>query len=231
MTDAERISPMLAVASGSAGDVVFSRNQHGPYTRPRTPPVQPDTAQQINARNAFATANQLWPTLSPARRAGWTKYAQATGWWKNPVPCGPLQGNVAFARCQVPRIINGQATVLDPPTIFALPEYTLPRIVVSASAPSLQVSFYLAPEPWVHTNGCFLTIASQAPVAGTVNFYAGPYQRLAIITGSSGSPPTNPVQSSWFSPALAGQKVPFELRLCLADGRASRPRRLLITAT
>ena len=64
--------------SGSVGGVVASHNKGGAYLRNRTVPTNPNSARQLTARMALASASQAWAVLTQVQRDGWNAYAAAT---------------------------------------------------------------------------------------------------------------------------------------------------------
>lgn len=64
--------------SGSAADIVASRNRFGQYNRTRATPVQPRTDRQVYIRGLMSDASQAWRSLTDELRAAWNAYASVT---------------------------------------------------------------------------------------------------------------------------------------------------------
>ncbi|MDP2660062.1 MAG: hypothetical protein Q8R28_04980 [Dehalococcoidia bacterium] len=63
-------------ARGSAGAIVYSRNQFGAYIRQKVSPVQPQTNRQTTVRQLFTTLAIRWGSvLTDAQRAAWLALA------------------------------------------------------------------------------------------------------------------------------------------------------------
>lgn len=60
--------------SGSLAAVVYSRNQFGQYTRPRTNPTQSAGADYY--RLAMTTGNSQWQSITDAQRLSWEQWAR-----------------------------------------------------------------------------------------------------------------------------------------------------------
>lgn len=61
--------------SGKMGGVVFARNKAGDYVRSLTKGINPRTAVQIKARNAFGAVTSLFRQLSASEKTLWQEFA------------------------------------------------------------------------------------------------------------------------------------------------------------
>lgn len=62
----------LAEIRGSQGGTTYSRNRFGNYTRNKTSPVNPRTANQSATRSLFGGIAAAWRTLAASQRQTWT---------------------------------------------------------------------------------------------------------------------------------------------------------------
>lgn len=73
-----KLGSIVAMASGSVGGTVFSRNRSGAYTRNRTMPVDPGTNSQNLQRGRFSCAVLAWRALTEAQRQAFNAKALVT---------------------------------------------------------------------------------------------------------------------------------------------------------
>ena len=67
--------PAVALASGKAGGVVFSRGRGGPYIRNYAIPITVTSARALAVKSAFSLASQAWNSLAANSRTAWDQYA------------------------------------------------------------------------------------------------------------------------------------------------------------
>jgi len=220
---------LLTASSGSAGDTVFSRNQHGPYTRPRTAPIDPGSARQLAVRAALSQCVTAWnTTLTQAEREAWDRYALAC------LQSSPLgrRTNVGgldmYVRSNVPRIQAAEVTLprVDvAPWLFDLGSFTpLNRVVLNVIDDTLHPVFDDT-DPWVTEAGAAMLFYLSALQPLTRNFWAGPYRFLGSLLGSD---PTLSSPATFSLPVPAG--IPARAfvrgRVTRSDGRLSHSFRL-----
>ena len=71
-------SHIASAVSGSVAGLTYSRNRSGAYLRNRTVPVNPNSDNQIAARNAMTNSSQLWRSQLGAVQEAWKLYADNT---------------------------------------------------------------------------------------------------------------------------------------------------------
>lgn len=220
---------LLTASSGAVGDLVFSHNQHGPYTRARTAPIDPATAAQLAVRAALAQCVTAWnATLTGPERRGWDAFALAVrtrtalGRSTNP------GGLAAFVRANVPRIqaaVGGSPRVDQAPALFTSAPFTpVTRVVLNVVDDTFH-PFFAESDPWSTESGAAMMFATSPPQPLTRNFWAGPYRFAGSLLGSNpflSSPGTIPLAF----PAVASERVFVRGRLTLADARISSAFRL-----
>lgn len=109
--------PLVSEARNRQGDVVFSRNRFGNYTRPYILTPNPGTSPQLAAVARMTAAGDAWRnTLTDHQRAAWRAYAAV-------VPFSDVfnqrffcTGYNFFARVFARLDAAGLATLTDPPT-------------------------------------------------------------------------------------------------------------------
>lgn len=71
-----KLGATIGDARGSAGAIVYSKNQFGAYIRQKVSPVQPRSTRQLAVRALFGGLAKVWASvLSDAQRMGWIALA------------------------------------------------------------------------------------------------------------------------------------------------------------
>ena len=222
-------SELLTASSGSLGEIVFSRNQHGPYLRARTFPTDPATARQAVVRAALAECVNAWKnTLTAAERRAWDTYALAVplrtalGRATNP------GGLASYIRANVPRLqaaVGGVSRVDQAPTSHNLGSYTpIQRVVLNFNDDTIH-PFFTDSDAWVDDTGAAMLFYASAPKPLTRNFWRGPYRYAGPLIGGDpqlSSPGTIPLPAG----ATVNQRVFVQGRVTQADARLSHTFRL-----
>lgn len=215
--------PLLAVASGSAGDLVASHNQYGPYTRRRVTPIDPATRLQDARRRHLANVSWRWINiLTAAQRRAWRTYA-ANMTYVNRVG-GPyrVHAQASFVRCNASRLDPAIGWVNDPPTIYSQPVWTQPAVDSMGTLGFVWITIDPADKWANHDNaGMFIFVSDKFSTA--INFFKGPFRLAGLIRGYSSSPPPilNWLTDPWG--AIAGDRRWARSYVVHADGRVSQP--------
>ena len=220
---------LLSASSGSVGNTVFARNQHGPYTRARTTPVDPATALQLAVRAALSQCVTAWnATLTEPERRGWDAFSLAVRTCNGLGISRNAGGLAMFVRANVSRIQAAEVSlprVDQAPTSFTSPPFTpLTRVVLNIIDDTLHPIFDQS-DAWATETGAAMLFWASPAVALTRNFYKGPYRYLGSLLGSDPtlqSPATFPLPA----PAGTGQHVFIRGRATRSDGRISHSFRL-----
>lgn len=219
-------SQVFTQASGSIGGQTFSHNKGGLYTRARTVPVNPATAQQQAVRNAMSQLAARWvSTLTNLQRADWLTYSQNVpliGPLGDPREVGALP---MYQRSNVSRLQAGLAVVDDAPTTFDLGDFTTPTMTASAIGNTISVTFDDS-DAWANEDDSALLVYASNAQNASINFFKGPYRLKSSIDGDSVTPPTTPAVVPLSYSLTAGQRVFAQFRATRADGRLSSVQRL-----
>lgn len=219
--------------SGSIGDTVFSHNQHGPYTRPRTTPAYPGSPLQLQMAQAMSFASIRWEATNQPLRDLWDAYAR-----DSPLrgPCGNLRtvtGREMYFRAGLVHWYNKtfNSPAPGPPRHAGFPGFKPVRILRVGVA-SYDVHFDDT-EPWVTAAKGFMQVqftntpTSQFP--NSINFFKGPYGGRITIDADPFTPPTSPFL--YFGARInAGFHRYARVRLLDAEGRLSNPQVLKVFA-
>lgn len=209
--------PWLASASGSAGTVTASRNEHGPFFRERVTPANPDTRRQRTVRLRFAAIHDWWVrNTSDAQKEAWCVYARSV----------PVRGRLGdkvyitgrnwFSRINLVRGNSHQSILLNPPTdltaagsALCLFKYTRTPQLLSVSRDTLQ-DFW--PEP-----GAVYSHYVTADYPTSIQSFKPPWLFLGTRPCVG---PAVVFLSLPFTPAT-GNRIFTRYRLQRADGRLS----------
>jgi len=175
---------MIAEARGSVGGTVFSRNQHGAYTRYRAVPVNPATARQTFVRQLVEDLQAFWrDTLTQAQRDAWEGYAAGSARVNKLGFQTFISGVNAYIAYNVFAIQCGLTRRDDAPTNTG-----------SAGAPLITISATVADGLRV-TGTSPLTAVGQAAAwyvspakPQTVNFFKGPFVSTVALNGVQATP-------------------------------------------
>lgn len=208
--------------SGNQGGIVWSHNRFGPYIRPRSIPVNPNTQRQVDARLRVKILSVRWNNiLTQIQRDAWDLYGRNV-----PVPGRfgterTLTGMNMYVRSNTAVMQAGLTIVDDAPIVFTLgsPEGSL---TATGSTATQQVSCaYDDGQAWVNEDGGAESFYQGRPVNAGIKFFGGPYRHIGSVLGDSTTPPTSPelLASAW--PFAAGQRGWLYSRIMRADGRLS----------
>ncbi len=223
------LDPILTVASGAVGDRVYARNQHGPYSRARTIPVDTASPRKDRVRTRFADIAGLWGSLlTPAQRDGWTTYGADLELRSRSARREHLTPQQLFMRSNLPRQIIALQVIADAPVIFRRPVTGAVGVSTPIGLGLLTIAFDNTQE-WANDNLGALVVFSGPMVSAGTNFFAGPYRRAGIIRGNVASPPMSP--RVVFDPfgVQPGSRKYFRCYVVTGDGRVSHAARGEVT--
>lgn len=214
--------PLLAQASGSVGGIVYSRNQFGPYTRPRTLPLDPSTSAQIAVRNALSECVTAWnDTLTQSEREAWDVFARRVQ-TRDALGRTTNAGGVAmYVRANVPRIQANETSlprVDQAPTLFRNGPFTAPIRTVLNIVDDTIHPFIDPFDAWNSEAGAAMLFYVSLPQPLSIHFYRGPYRyagpKLAAPFGPFRTPATIPIPF----PAGTDQRVFVRGRVTRSNG-------------
>ena len=213
-------SAMVTQASGSVGGMTFSHNRFGNYVRARAIPVNPNTVDQVNARNRFSYFAAQWRTLNAAARATWQTWADAVS---KTDPLGDPMFLTAFQwylSISTQRMQAGLTPITLAPIVLALTNLTTPSVSVVGGTDVVSV-IYDDTEPWAITDLGFLLVFAGRPQNPTRNFYRGPWRLGTIVLGETATPPTPPATFTSPFPTAPGLRQWFRFVAQDSTGRPS----------
>lgn len=176
-------------ASGSIAGNTYARNRFGNYIRPRTKPVNPNSAGQVLIRSALSFYAARWhDTLDAAQRIAWGTYAAAIAMKNRLGETVYLTGFNHFIRSNVVREQLNYAKCDDGPLELTLPEKD-PTFAVAAYVTPQQLSITWDDTlPWKLIAASAMGLWMGQPQAVTRNFFGGPWRLTGAIDAGSPTP-------------------------------------------
>lgn len=215
------LDEILTVRSGSIGNVVHSRNPHGPYTRARTVPADPNTGRQQGIRLRFGNVSRFWSgALSTERRTAWAAYAASVTLVNRIGVAHRLSGQQMFIRCNAARMTRRMGMVLDAPAPGSISTFGTVDYNRFQGIGLIRVNVDSADE-WRSETGAFLLVYIGQPRSADTHFYAGPWRLAGWIPGDAAIPPIGRTFNDPWGPAPGGMHTWGRSRVVRADGRAS----------
>lgn len=208
--------------SGSIAGDVHARNRFGNYTRPRTKPVNPQSARQMAIRAIVTALAEQWreSPMTAAMRTAWQTYASSFNWLNRLGEQVTLTGFNAYVQCNSAMLAAGGSRVDAGPTTLGLPgnDPTL-SCTISAATQKISCSFDDT-LTWADEDDGFMCIYMGQPQSPSRNFFGGPFRQAGQIAGNSVTPPSSPVATiDCPFTAIEGQKTWIEARIIRSDGR------------
>lgn len=215
---------------GSLGDTTFSRNKHGPYTKPRYFPDQTLTPRRAEIQEALAFVDDLWNTgLGDAGRAAWHAAANVMQRTKSPITPKAITGREFFIRVNMRLFLYDGNTLLIPPVIMPVEELTTVAAFADADAQTVAVSFEPDPVP----SGNALVIFATMPMS-VGRSTGGKLTRFISYAGPGNASPfdvTEPYTAVFGAPQ-PNSKIFFEMWLLnLTNGEYSVKQKATATVT
>lgn len=122
------LSALATAVSGSIGGITGSHNRGGMYLRSRVIPVNPQTVDQLAARNRLATQSSGWGALTDIQRASWVDFAA-----QNPVADKLRQSQILSGQ-QTYVKINTRLEQATDPILSVAPIGTAPASMTDVNA-------------------------------------------------------------------------------------------------
>lgn len=215
------LSAFIDCASGSAGDVTATGNQHARYLIDRPTITDPNTTAQANLRSSWGKVQQAWDALTTAQRLAWSQHAATYTLTTHSFCPHPhvLTGRQDFFRTNVPNHYFRGSTIANAPTAgntaFAPMRLTYVRGVFPQPRPRL---FFDVNDEWNNLTGSALLVQISAPVPDTWNFYERAFLfRRVVNTGG-----VSPARFTYNIPINTNQRLFCKVRAITGDGRVSK---------
>jgi hypothetical protein len=219
---------MVSEGSGKVGGVVMARNRSGLYLRGWAKPTNPNTGSQQRARADFSLAVAAWASLDGLQKEGWKTYADNVAMVNRLGDTIYLTGQQQFIRSYSAMSGAGLTPVLDPPTVFSLPDPGDITVAPQPGSPGVGglLTTFDDTAAWCSEDGAALLVLQSREQSVGRNYFKGPYQLAGTVDGDSVAPVTSPFAVPNVFTLTDGNKCFAQYRLIRADGRVSTPVRV-----
>lgn len=206
--------------SGSIGATVYSHNRSGAYIRPRTVPVNPNTALQVQARNAARSLTIAWQNdLTQLQRDAWAVYSQNIGWLNKLGDPITLTGLNHYLRTNAINVGLGFGRIDDAPIIFNLAAAELELSGSGVAATQLLTIGFDDNLDWATEPGAFQHFYMGLPQNSGIGFFGGPWRYLTSVAGVT--PAVSPKVATASFQFATDHRIWIRSRTMRADGRMS----------
>jgi hypothetical protein len=125
---------------GKLGDVVYSRNRYGSFSRDYVIPANPATAYQTAHRALWAQAIANWQSMTQSNRDEWTLWAMQFKWRRAIGNRYTPSGYQACINCNINLLMIGASTIAVPAPVTpfsGLEDFT---ITGNCTAPTVEIN-------------------------------------------------------------------------------------------
>lgn len=202
--------PMVAEIRGKCGDVVFSRNRGGMFSRAYGVRVKPWSTNQTNIRDSLHIIGPRWnTTLTDAQRLAWNAFAQNLTKNDQLTQAAPLSGQNWWMRLNFANWWNGTGFVDDPPpTLQSLTPPLITAVTANAASHSLLITVNRIPQP----NEWFPISATRPLNPGRYSFNKL-FCAFAWFDAGWGNPhEVGPLYESTIAPLASAKKIALQIR-------------------
>ena len=139
--------PIISEIRGKCGDVVFSRNRGGMFSRRHGVRVKPWSQRQLDVRSTMQAVGLRWnATLTDEQRAAWNAYAETIAHCDQLKQACALTGQNAYARVNMVFMPFLEDWTDLPPAVAAPDDPPLVSAIVAQASPALlTVDFSVLP--------------------------------------------------------------------------------------
>lgn len=220
-------SEHITKASGSVGGVTYSHNAGGMYRRARAVPVNPNSGNQLEIRNALTQLVNAWTNdLTPAQRTAWDLYAANVAVTNALGAAVFRSGQNWYIASNTPRLQANAKLGLslprvdDAPLIFDRATLTTPTVTGVDVSSGITVAINTAD---FDSGDAAILVFEGRPQNGSRNFFKGPFRLIESYNNASISPITTlPAQIAANGYVYgADQNVWIRFVLSQGDGRLS----------
>jgi hypothetical protein len=221
------LSHLISAASGKLNGLVASRNRGGSYMREYVIPVDPQTARQVDCRDALTELWQWWTvTMNAADRAAWEAYANTKQRDAKLGHTRTLPGWQAFCRQHYHKFQANEyfGNTWDPGAAPPINPATFGMIPTIAQSGADTMSFTFTDDnSWRldQDNGFIVYLSDQQ--TQTRNFFKGPYKLAWQIAGNSEEPPEPPQTINYGTEFTPGLRVWYRIVFVSNDDERGGP--------
>lgn len=214
------------------GNVVYSRNRYGAYSRSFAPSISSNTSYQVTTRNRLSSLSTAWKSLSQTQRNAWNL---AVSDFTHTDIFGSIirpSGFDLYCKLNCNLLQVGVSAIDNPPTPGTIGTLSLVGVVADAVTPYVQISF---DDSTLNSDFAIVAMATSCISPGK-NYVKNLVREISIITPGGPQPfdatadylakYPSIVSTQRISIALltvnkiTGQKSPPIYATCIVDGPA-----------
>ncbi len=205
-----KVSPLIAIMSGSVGGNTWSRNKGGLYVKMKGVPTNPNSSRQQAVRGFLSTGTVDWAALGPDERNAWDTWAA-----EHPLtdPLGQeyfRTGHQAFVGLRARALDQGLTPNDDPPAL-GVPGTLLSLAVTFTS--DTAISIVWTPTPLGAAIALYAWMGPPQVGAGDPNF------AQAVLIGYSAQAAAAPAAFTLPRVVISGWQANFWVGLVDGDGQ------------
>lgn len=168
---------------GKIGGHVASKNRAGSYFRTKVSPVNPQTADQLAARNRFTNYSQGWRGLTEAQRAAWNA---AVSDFQTTDIFGDLKtptGLNLYQRLNNNLVGVGVAAISTPPIPSAVGQIAVTAVNAAEGADTLTITMDGAVPA-----GTYVKVFATSPQSAGKSFVKSEFRQIAVLDPAEATP-------------------------------------------
>ena len=216
-----KFGALVVAGRGKIGGHVASRNRAGSYLRTKVTPVNPQSVDQVGARNRLAGISSDWRVLTAAQRIAWNA---AVADYATTDIFGDIRNPSGFNLHQKlnNNLVNvAQAQITAPPLPEAVDAFTSLSLAADFTLQTVTVTY----APAIAADHSAIAFATPAISPG-ISFVKSEYRQYDVLVAADASPFSNETEYiAKFGPVGAvGMKVFIKLvQINWATGQAGIP--------
>lgn len=199
-----KYGPNVARISGKIGGTVYAFNKGGAYARLWSVPVDPQSNDQLQARQILSGQSQAWQALTDAQRESWANWANQNLVTNRLGDQIQLSGHQAFVGLNSRLEHSGSTTLTAPP--ISAPPLSLDTLTLTADIGTVDFDLAFAETP-LGANVVLWILAAVVNSAG-IKYVRNRYR----FVGNSGAAQVSPFDietlvAAQFGTLVVGQTV------------------------
>jgi len=176
---------IISEARGKLGGLVASKNTYGNYMRNKVTPANPQTSEQVIARNRLSTISSAWSSLTDEQRQAWNGFASQVSRLNIFGNNVPLTGFNMFQKLNNIVLLCGGSIMQDIPSMDK-PDSLTSLSINGIDTDTLSIAF--APTPIPANNK--LVVFATPPLSAGVNFVDSEFRLIKVVNPAAVSPLT-----------------------------------------
>lgn len=176
---------LVAEVRNKVGNLIYSRNPQGAYTRPFKVPFNPQTVDQSSVRGRIFTLSKLWGSGTETFRAKWIQFARSfpnTDIFGDSVP---LTGYNLFIKLNMNLLTIGATILVAPPLLDKAFHFnSLVLVALDTPGPKRWTITFSPAIPATHK----IIVYATSPLNSNINFVHNEFRIIKVLDSTNGSP-------------------------------------------